>query len=51
MLLHLNKCSEDSFEMNAKLLWMPDMVVFRFAYSNPLIATCRGGEVKRELRE
>jgi len=30
MLAHLNKCCEDSFEMNAEPLPIPDMVVFRF---------------------
>lgn len=46
MLAHLNKCSEDSFEMKAKILWIPGMVVFRFTYHHPLIATGRADEVK-----
>lgn len=46
MLAHLNKRSGESFEMHAKPLQIPDTVVFRFTYDNPLIATCRAGKVK-----
>lgn len=31
MLAHLNECSEDSFEMNAKPLWIPEMVVVQWS--------------------